>query len=208
MTDNTGIPGARNTDSPSSGTLMPDEPVDRALTEGHVALPADLRDKILGAVQVDTPPLPRTHHLAQMNIARFHQPMDHPHMAAFVEMLDPINHQADAAPGFVWRLTDEGSNNATSIAFYEDPLLLVNMSVWEDVEALRNYVYRTEHVGMVRRRAEWADAMESNYIVLWWVPAGHTPDLAEGDTKLKLLQANGPTVAAFTFGQSFPAPAA
>lgn len=180
--------------------------VDRALADGRLVLPTELRTNILNATQAtEAVPAP-AYQLAQMNIARFLLPMDHPDMAGFVEMLDPINHQADATPGFVWRLTDEGSNNATSITFYDDPLLLLNMSVWDDVASLRTYVYRTEHAAMVKRRAEWAHAMESNYLVLWWVPAGHTPDLAEGDAKLKLLQENGPSPEAFTFGKTFPAP--
>lgn len=183
-----------------------DTTVDHTLSAGHVQLPAKLRSEILDAVDVEQPRPQPTHQLAQMNIARFFKPMDHPDMAGFVEMLDPMNHQADAAPGFVWRLTDEGSNDATSITFYDDPLQLLNMSVWDDVESLRNYVYRTEHTAMVKRRAEWAHAMESNHLVLWWVPFGHTPGIAEGDAKLKALEANGPSPAAFTFGNAFPPP--
>lgn len=176
------------------------------LANSSVELSPELRSRILDKVATTQFEAPANYQLAQMNIARFLLPMDHPDMSGFVEMLDPINHQADAAPGFVWRLTDEGSNNATSIAFYDDPLTLVNMSVWDDVESLRNYVYRTEHSAMVKRRAEWATTMESNYIVLWWVPSGHTPDIAEGDAKLKLLQEIGPTADAFTFGKNFPPP--
>lgn len=165
-----------------------------------------LRSSILDAVDdAGDGPVP-WYHLAQMNTARFHRPMDHPDMADFVEMLDPVNHHADSAPGFVWRLTDEDSNDATSITFYDDPLLLVNMSVWTDVSSLRNFVYRTDHSEMVKRRGEWADAMESHYIVLWWVPVGHTPDVAEGDACLRLLREKGPTPEAFTFGRSFPPP--
>jgi len=180
--------------------------VDQTLTDGQVSMPSALRRRILDAVESDVPAPRPAYQLAQMNIARFLKPMDHPDMAGFVKMLDPLNHHADTAPGFVWRLTDEGSNNATSIAFYDDPLQLVNMSVWADVDSLRNYVYRSEHAAMVKRRAEWAEAMESMYIVLWWVPAGHTPDLAEGDARLKLLQAQGPTAEAFTFARKFPPP--
>lgn len=177
-----------------------------SLADATIDLPADLRHRILDAVASDGTTKPATHHLAQMNIARFRHPMDHPDMAGFVEMLDPVNHQADSAPGFVWRLTDEGSNDATSIEFYEDPLQLVNLSVWTDVGSLRNYVYRTEHAAMVKRRAEWADAMESSFIVLWWVPTGHRPDIAEGDAKLQHLREHGPTAEAFSFGQAFPPP--
>lgn len=176
------------------------------LAESALSLPADLRSRILEAAHTPEEEPRGRYQLAQMNIARFHHPMDHPDMVGFVEMLDPINHQAEAAPGFVWRLTGEGANDATSIAFYDDPLTLVNMSVWDDVASLRDYVYRAEHMGMVKRRHEWAEAMESTYLVLWWVPAGHTPSLVEGDAKLKLLTANGPTSEAFTFGKNFPPP--
>lgn len=180
---------------------------DPQLTELRVDLPLALRDRILSAIQDDEAPDEPRHLLAQMNIARFRATMDDPSMAAFVEMLDPINHHAEAADGFVWRLTDEGSNNATSIVFYDDPLMLVNLSVWRDMASLRDYTYRTHHNEMVKRRHEWADAMESAYLVLWWIDADHRPTIAEGDQRLKMLEANGPTPQAFTFGRSFPPPA-
>ncbi len=180
--------------------------LDPLLDDAGVTPTPELRDSILEAVANQEEPAVG-YHLAQMNTARFRHPMDHPDMVGFVEMLDPVNHQADAAPGFMWRLTDENSNDATSITFYDDPLLLVNVSVWADVESLRNYVYRTEHVEMVKRRHEWADAMEEVYIVMWWVPAGHEPTVAEGDAKLRHVREHGPTAEAFTFAQQFPPPA-
>lgn len=184
----------------------PKPTVDDALRDEQIQMSDSARQRILDAVAAETDLAGPAFHLAQMNTARFRHPMDHPDMAGFVEMLDPLNHQADSAPGFLWRLTDEGSNDATSITYYEDPLLLVNMSVWADLASLRDYVYRTEHAAMVRRRQEWADSLESVHIVLWWVPAGHRPGIAEGDAKLATIRENGPTPDAFTFGQSFPAP--
>lgn len=184
----------------------PKPSIDDALHDEHVELTEPARQKILDAVASDRERAEPKYHLAQLNTARFRHPMDHPDMAGFVEMLDPLNHQADSAPGFLWRLTDEGSNDATSITFYDDPLLLVNMSVWADLNSLRTYVYRTEHASMVKRRNEWADSLESVHIVLWWVPAGHRPGITEADQKLTLLRENGPTAEAFTFGQAFPAP--
>ena len=182
------------------------ELLEQSQQSAAAALPDALRQRIISATHAEAASPEPKYHLAQMNIARFLLPMDHPDMLGFVEMLDPINHQADAAPGFIWRLTGDGSNNATSLVYYDDPLLLVNMSVWTDAESLRNYVYRTEHVEMVKRRHEWANAMDSNYIVLWWVPAGHLPDIAEGDARLEVLKANGPTPDAFTFAKHFPPP--
>jgi Domain of unknown function (DUF3291) len=142
------------------------------------------------------------YHVAQLNIARFKAPMDDPSMAGFVRELDPLNALADGTPGFVWRLqTEEG--NATSIHAFEDDLMLVNMSVWESVEALAGFVYRSDHVRVMRRRREWAERMVQPYTVLWWVPAGVIPTLDEAKQRLDHLRAHGPTPQAFTFKKRF-----
>lgn len=180
-----------------------DAELDALLARGRVEMAPEARTGILTALGLGTEP---THHLAQLNIARFRAPMDDPQLADFVAALDPINHLAEDAPGFVWRLTDEGSNNATSITFYDDPLLLVNMSVWTDVESLRQYVYRSAHTDLLRRRKEWAVPLDEVHLVLWWVPAGHTPDLDEANERLTVLEAEGPTEEAFTFARPFPPP--
>jgi hypothetical protein len=143
------------------------------------------------------------HQIAQLNIARFRAPMDHPGMAGFVKQLDPVNALADAAPGFVWRLqTEEG--NATSIHAFEDDLMLVNMSVWESVEALAEFVYRSGHVDVMRRRREWAEHMKEAYMCLWWIPAGQIPTIEEAKERLEHLREHGPTPRAFTFKRRFP----
>ena len=119
--------------------------------------------------------------------------------------LDPVNALADAAPGFVWRLqTDEG--NATSVPFNDDPMVIINMSVWESVEALSDFVYRSAHTEVMRRRAEWFHRSADAYVVLWWVPAGHEPTVEEAAARLESLRASGPTPFAFTFRERFPAP--
>lgn len=146
------------------------------------------------------------HHLAQLNIARFLAPIDHPDVADFVAMLDPINAIADDTEGFVWRLVGDG-DNATDIQFYDDPKLLVNMSVWTDIESLKTFVYRSNHVEAFKRRSEWAHSPIEAHQVLWWIPAGHEPSLEEADERLNSLRANGPTATAFTFAKSFPEPA-
>jgi hypothetical protein len=142
------------------------------------------------------------HHLAQLNIARFKAPMDDPGMAGFVEQLDPVNALADSWPGFVWRLqTEEG--NATAIHAFDDDLLLVNMSVWESVEALGEFVYRSGHVEVMRRRRDWATRMAEAYMCLWWIPAGEIPTIEEAKERLNHLREHGPTARAFTFKRRF-----
>lgn len=147
------------------------------------------------------------YHIAQINIARFVLPKDHPDNSGFMDELDAVNALADAAPGFVWRLTGEEGNDAIDIAAVpDDPRLAVNMSVWTDVEALAAFVYRNPaHLAIMRRRREWLEQM-AIYQALWWVPVGYAPSVAEGMSKVALLAQYGPTADAFTFKQTFPAP--
>jgi hypothetical protein len=130
--------------------------------------------------------------------------MDSPLMAGFAAQLDPVNALADAAPGFVWRLQDE-SGNATAIRVYDDSLM-VNMSVWESADALWDFVYASDHLAVMRRRREWFERMDL-FMCLWWVPAGHLPDVAEAEARLDHLREHGPTAHAFTFKQRFAPPA-
>src|SRR6266536_2424822 len=92
------------------------------------------------------------HWLAQINIARMRAPIDDPLMADFVAQLAEVNALAEKSPGFVWRLQGDGGDS-TSIRAFEDPLILVNMSVWETLEALQSYVYRGRH-GQVDPRSQ------------------------------------------------------
>jgi hypothetical protein len=144
-------------------------------------------------------------HLAEVNIGRLLQPVDHPQIADFVASLDRINALAEDQPGFVWRLTGDG-NDATDLKpDPTDDLLAINLSVWTDIESLGAFVYRTAHRDIMRRRREWFEAMEV-YMALWWVPVGHTPTIAEAMARVALLRQMGPTADAFTFRHPFPAP--
>jgi len=137
-------------------------------------------------------------HLAQANIARMRAPLDDPIMEGFVSRLEPLNSLADAAPGFVWRLqTDDG--DATALQVFDDELILFNLTVWESKEALESYVYRTNHVGAMQKRAEWFERPSKSPFVLWWVEAGHIPTEAEAKDRLEMLWENGPSPDAFTF---------
>jgi hypothetical protein len=144
-------------------------------------------------------------HLAQVNIALPVEPLDSPALAEFVELLEPVNALADGAPGFVWRLqTDEG--DATAIRAFGDDRLIVNMSVWESADALWDFVYDAGHLEVMRRRREWFTRMAESHMVLWWVPAGTVPTVADAEERLERLRAEGPTPQAFTFKRRFEAP--
>jgi hypothetical protein len=146
------------------------------------------------------------YHLAQINIGRLVAPIDDPKIAEFVAQLEPINALADQAPGFIWRL-QSSSGNATDIAYNDDPFVIVNMSVWESIEALRSFAYRSDHVTVFRDRAKWFEKMDKPNYCLWWVPKGHQPGVAEGRERLEHYQRHGATPYAFWFLQQFPAPA-
>lgn len=140
--------------------------------------------------------------LAQLNIAHMRAPLDSPIMAEFVAQLEEINRLADDAPGFVWRLqTAEG--DATALRPYDDERIIVNMSVWDSVDALFDYVFRSRHAEVMRRRREWFDKMDRVTTVLWWIPAGHIPTVEEARDRMEHLNQHGPTPHAFTFKQRF-----
>ena len=146
-----------------------------------------------------------THHLAQANVAHMRAPLDDPLMAEFRAWLEPVNAVADASPGFVWRLQTE-QGDATSIDAFGDPLLLFNLSVWDSIEALEAYTYRSDHVRAIRRRKDWFLPASEAAVVLWWVPAGHLPSVDEAKKRLELLRGRGPSAEAFNFRTRFAPP--
>ena len=144
-------------------------------------------------------------HLAQLNLARAVAPLDSAELAEFVGALARINALADAAPGFVWRLAGESATAPAATATH-DPRLLLNMSVWTSPEALFDYVYKSAHTEVMVKRRQWFEKPAQAHQVLWWVPAGHIPTLAEGLERLEQLRRDGPSTTAFTFKQRFPPP--
>ena len=129
--------------------------------------------------------------------------MDGPVMAGFAARLDEINALADSSPGFVWRLQTPAGNATYLRPYLEDDTILINMSVWESIEALRHYVYQTAHAELLRQRHEWFEKFAGVYAALWWVPAGHIPGVDEAKKRLAYLEKHGPTQFVFTFKHTF-----
>ncbi len=140
-------------------------------------------------------------HLAQLNIAKPKFPLDDPRILEFVDNLNRINELGKASPGFVWILEDD-SGNATAIHAFEDPAILINLTVWESLESLKAFTYNSEHVRYLRRRHEWFERL-APYLALWWVPAGHIPTIPEARDRMAYLEAHGDTPFAFTFRRVF-----
>ena len=131
-------------------------------------------------------------------------PLSDPIMREFVDQLVDVNQAAEASPGFIWRLKSE-EGDATNIRAYEDELILVNMSVWESIESLREFTYRSHHAGVFRDRMQWFERIDGVQLALWWIPVGHIPTVEEGKSRLTLIEKLGPSPEAFTFKQSFAA---
>jgi heme-degrading monooxygenase HmoA len=148
--------------------------------------------------------------LAQVNIGRLRAPLDSPQLDSFMAALDPVNAAADAAPGFVWRLQTEDGNATAVRAFEWDQAgsagVILNMSVWESVEALAAFVYSRQHRQVLRHRRDWFEQMAEAYLALWWVRRGHVPTPGEAEDRIRHLRAHGPTPHAFTLRVHFPPP--
>ena len=147
-----------------------------------------------------------SYYLAEINIAQLVAPIDSPQLADFVADLDRINEVAERSPGFIWRLKDE-SGNATAIDPFNDKSLIINVSVWESVDALRDFAFRSAHLEVYLKRAKWFQKMEAANMAMWWIPVGEAfPDAAEGRRRLLHLRAHGDSPFAFSFRQLFPKP--
>ena len=142
------------------------------------------------------------YHLAEVNIGRILGPMDSPVMAEFAANLDRINALAETSEGFIWRLKDD-TNNATSIPITEDRFLILNLSVWRNIDDLFTFTYRTAHAEYVKRRTEWFERMKEMYLACWYVPAGHNPTVAEAMDRIAHIRQHGPTPHAFNFKRRF-----
>ncbi len=146
------------------------------------------------------------YNIAEINIARMKGvDINDPIMKEFVENLDAVNQIAESSEGFIWRLKDD-NNNATSLNPYDDEQVIINVSVWESIETLENFMYKTFHSEFLKRRKEWFVAYGTAHTAMWWVTAGHTPTLQEAVDKLDHLQKNGASADSFDFRNKFAAP--
>ncbi len=143
-------------------------------------------------------------YLAQINIAKMKAPLDSPLMKEFNDFIDPINLLAEDSPGFVWRLKDEnGDSFAGGHPLLQDDMMLINMSVWKDIESLKQFSFQTVHSYFVKSRSKWFDKMDKPYLAMWWVEKDHYPTVEEAVEKLRCIESNGPTEEAFNFSKVF-----
>lgn len=156
----------------------------------------------------DSISVPKPHRLAQCNIGVIKKPLDDEAMAEFVAALEPINAIAESSPGFVWRLKDEdgSSSSYVDIPGSADPLLIINYSIWEDVESLQHFMYKSGHVAYLRRRREWFTKSALPTSAAWWVSSDSLPGVEEAYRRVLHLQEHGPSERAFPVTKPWPAP--
>lgn len=142
--------------------------------------------------------------LAQLNVGITRYPVDDPRMIGFTGRIEAINAIADRSEGFVWRLVDDSDKDgALDLRLPGAEDILVNMSVWRDIDSLFHYVYKTAHAKVMRDREDWFEPLTDHYLVLWYVPEDHVPSLRDARERLDLLKAIGPSPKAFTFDIPF-----
>ncbi len=149
-----------------------------------------------------------TFQLAELNVARLRQPLDHDETAEFVAALDPINAIAESSPGFIWRLKDADGQPSSYVTIpeIEDPLVIVNYSIWSDLEALKHYMYKSGHSSYLRRRREWFEPTDEATTVCWWTPVGTIPTVNEAYERLEGLRALGPSERGWPLHLPLPRP--
>ena len=144
--------------------------------------------------------------IAEINVARMQGiNINDPIMKEFVDNLDKVNALAESSQGFVWRLKDE-SNNATNLNPYNDEQVIINISVWQSIETLENFIYKTFHTEFLKRRKEWFQSYGKAYTAMWWIPKGQFPAIPEAIEKLAWYQKNGPSELVFDFRNKYLAP--
>lgn len=141
--------------------------------------------------------------IAEFNQASLKKPIDHLDNEEFVANLSRINSLAETSPGFIWRLIDENGYGATQIQAYQDPRIIINLSVWKDINSLYNYTYKSAHNEIFSRRREWFEKSNQSH-VLWWIPENTVPTLEEGIKRLNNLKQHGANPYAFTMHHSYP----
>ena len=149
----------------------------------------------------------KKYQLAQINIARMKGVnIDDPIMKEFVDNLERVNALAESSEGFIWRLKDDEANDATAFNPYNDEQIIINISVWENIVSLENFVYKTFHTDFLKRRREWFQTFGKAYTAMWWIPENTFPTLEEAVAQLDFLQKNGASQSVFDFRKKFEKP--
>jgi len=150
---------------------------------------------------------PAGHHLAELNVARLVADTDDPRVAEFIDNLDRINGMGKRMPGFVWMMQGSGEPGTgnTEAKIGDDPRYVSNLTVWENADALENFVFNTLHKKFFERREQWFEVLRDQHFVMWWVPIGVEPTLDQALARLEHRRAHGDSDHAFGWNVLKPA---
>ena len=139
------------------------------------------------------------HHLAELNVGRLLAPTDDPRVAEFMGALDRVNGLGKRMPGFVWMMEGSGAPGTgnTEAKIDGDDQYVSNLTVWDSVATLQDFVFKTVHKQFLARRAEWFEVLGQMHFVMWWVPVGHRPTLDEALARLDHCRTHGDSDHAF-----------
>ena len=142
--------------------------------------------------------------ISQFNAAKLNHSLDHPSMKKFTDSLGKVNDIARGWPGFIWKLQDNTGHSAY-IRTEKNPDMAINLSVWESLENLSDFLNNSAHHYFYTNRRNWFQAPDEVHSVLWWIKKDKYPTLEEAWRRLEYLQEHGPTSYAFTFSKTFSA---
>ncbi len=121
----------------------------------------------------------------------------------FINNRDQLNRLGEKSKGFIWHLIVDHAINHEIIQLDDDAYTPVNLSVWDTIDDLYDYVYKTTHGEMLLRKADWLAKMQQMRTAIWYVAPDHLPSIKEACERMAMLQKEGETPLAFTFKKRF-----
>lgn len=143
--------------------------------------------------------------LFQLNLAKMRAPFDDPLFDDFRARLEELHTAAEQHKGFVWRYQGEKDDDGYIKPYPNYPLIMGNMSAWENYESLFNYTFSGAHMSIMKEKRKWFERLPHPYTVLYY---GTVEDLQRDDSellehamqRLRYLSVYGETPVAFGFG--------
>lgn len=141
----------------------------------------------------------RLYGIAHISLLHLKYSLDDPRMRTLLKNLNRINQIASLSHGFIWRLENEKGYTILD----DNNSIMVNLSVWADIDDLLNFTYRSEHMDLFRRKNDWIQPYDKENYVLWWINRTDIPSVEIGLKRFKFLSIHGNTPFAFTFQSQF-----
>lgn len=113
-------------------------------------------------------------------------------MIEFTNSLSLIYSLAENHPEFIWRILDaEAEKQLLELGF--DELTSSTVSVWNNLDSLKDYTFNSLHSVYLNRSLEWFKKVEGPQLVIWDIANDHQPTFKESFNRLEYLNNNGTT---------------